>query len=464
MDVSEDQRGFSITGVGVNFVDTIVIPETYSYFGTEYPVVEITANAFADCEELINISIPNSVKTIGEAAFSGCTGLTSVNIPDNLMRIEPYTFYQCKSLTSVLIPNSVRMIYDHAFAGCTALTNVQLPNNLAIIDEYAFDGCVNLSGALVAACGIRDYAFRGTGLQKVTLNENSSVGVGAFNQCKSLTEVTFPQFISLIGEGAFADCTSLTKVTMPEAVMKESMQTLADRTFYNCVSLADINLSTKNLNFIGAEVFYNCDSLTSLTVPDNIARLGEKAFYDCDRLERVDFVYVAPTVYNEMGGCRIGASTFADCDNLTTLYFSEGSYKFDADAFAGCENLKDVYIEDILLWATSEFVNEASSPMRYAENLYLNGEPITGDVHIGIGGSEQQIIPYAFKNCSGITSVSLPSNLTKIGTNAFEGCTALERIIFPGTMAQWELVEKEDWNNGLGSCVVDCWDGDITVG
>ena len=73
-----------------------------------------------------NVTIPNSVTSIGEGAFAGCTALTSVTIPNSVTSIGGWAFYYCIALTSVTIPNSVTYIGEYAFIGCTALTSVTL--------------------------------------------------------------------------------------------------------------------------------------------------------------------------------------------------------------------------------------------------------------------------------------------------------------------------------------------------
>ena len=62
-----------------------------------------------------------------------------------------------------------------------------------------------------------------------------------------------------------------------------------------------------------------------------------------------------------------------------------------------------------------------------------------------------------------MTRLLLPWNISRIGTNAFEGCDDLI-IEYPGTIAQWDAIEKDGWDNGLGKCVIECSDGDIYIG
>ena len=81
-------------------------------------------NAFDECISLTNITIPDSVTSIGQFAISNCPSLTSVTIPDSVTSIGTYAFNSCSSLTSVTIPDGVASIGAAAFDGCTGLTSI----------------------------------------------------------------------------------------------------------------------------------------------------------------------------------------------------------------------------------------------------------------------------------------------------------------------------------------------------
>lgn len=92
-----------------------------------------------------SITIPNSVKTIGNEAFSACTGLTFVTIPNSVTTIGDYAFLSCTGLTSVTIPGSATTIGNGAFLGCTELTSVTIPNSVTTIGIGAFAYCTKLA-------------------------------------------------------------------------------------------------------------------------------------------------------------------------------------------------------------------------------------------------------------------------------------------------------------------------------
>ena len=95
-------------------------------------VTSINSNAFKSCYLLSNIHIPNGVTSIGTGAFSYCYGLASVNIPDGVTSIGDYAFYNCNRLINVRMPNGVTSIGTGAFSNCTMLTFVDFTKHTAV--------------------------------------------------------------------------------------------------------------------------------------------------------------------------------------------------------------------------------------------------------------------------------------------------------------------------------------------
>jgi len=96
------------------------------------PVTSIGNRAFFD-SSATNVTIPNSVISIGNHAFDECTSLTSVMIPNSVTNIGNYTFSFCTSLTNIAIPNRVTSIGSYAFGNCYSLTSVTIPGSLTAL-------------------------------------------------------------------------------------------------------------------------------------------------------------------------------------------------------------------------------------------------------------------------------------------------------------------------------------------
>lgn len=88
-----------------------------------------------------DVTIPDSVTTIGNGAFTVFPGLTSVSIPNSVTNIGDKAFFGCSGLTSVIIPDSVTSIGDSAFMNCSGLTSIEVPLSVASIGKDAFKGC-----------------------------------------------------------------------------------------------------------------------------------------------------------------------------------------------------------------------------------------------------------------------------------------------------------------------------------
>jgi len=163
-------------------------------------ITTIPNNAFQGCSSLIGITIPNSVKSIGEQAFEYC-GFTSVTIPNSVTEIGVRAFKNCEDLINVTISNSVTVIKSGTFVTCLSLTSVTIPNSVTDIEgslwtSGAFEFCFSLASVTFSptskVTSIGPLAFAGAVIENITIpNSVTSIGDRAFNGCTSLTSVTF---------------------------------------------------------------------------------------------------------------------------------------------------------------------------------------------------------------------------------------------------------------------------------
>ena len=103
-------------------------------------LTEICDKAFAYCNSLVSMELPESLEYLGGAIFEGCRYLKYVSIPENINMIKNGTFYACTSLCDVRLPSELKYIDEYAFAYCVALNNIEL-GNTTIINRDAFYEC-----------------------------------------------------------------------------------------------------------------------------------------------------------------------------------------------------------------------------------------------------------------------------------------------------------------------------------
>lgn len=173
LEIAEGGGAYVVTGRGANAGSEVVIKPEYKSF----PVTAIKAEAFRGLSDLIGITIPASVASVGENAFEGCpietatmpacaisaipkSNLTTVVINGG-ESIAPDAFSGCTSLTSITIGDTVTSIGNNAFSGCTGLTDITIPNSVTSIGSSAFNGCCKLTSITISnsVTAIGDYAF-----------------------------------------------------------------------------------------------------------------------------------------------------------------------------------------------------------------------------------------------------------------------------------------------------------------
>ena len=148
---------------------------------------------FGQCYSLSSVTLPNSLKTIGDNVFDSCSGLTSITIPNSVSSITSYAFTKCSGITNVVVPNSVTNLGVGVFQRCSSLQSATLPSGLTSIQSNLFRYCSSLSSVTIpsSVTSIGVYAFAETKITDITIpNGVTSIGNSAFNLCRSLTSVT----------------------------------------------------------------------------------------------------------------------------------------------------------------------------------------------------------------------------------------------------------------------------------
>ena len=210
-----------------------------------------------DNSKIQQIVLGDSVVNISDEAFKDCNGLKSLVIGKNTKSIGNWAFYNCSNLTSLTIPNSVVNIGDYAFRYGSNLASVTIGNGVTSIGVWAFYGCSSLTSITIP--------------DGVTI-----IGDGAFSNCSNLTSITIPNSVTSIGDGAFYECSSLTSITIPQ-----KLACINNHVFTNCSKLSYVSIGN-SIKSIGKSAFHNCRNLNSLTLPESVETIDQYAFAGCN--------------------------------------------------------------------------------------------------------------------------------------------------------------------------------------
>ena len=206
--------------------------------------VELLPTYFVGGSKIKAVTIPNSVKSIGNYAFSNCSLLTKVTIPNSVTTIEFAAFANCTGMSDLTIGNSVSTIDNKAFSGCSKLTSLTIPNSVTTIGNSVFSDCIGLTKVTIgnSVNAINQYAFFNCSqLKKVVIpNSVSTVGASAFEGCNGLNVVVIGENVASVGEKAFA-APALTDIV----AMRARPVAIPENTFEG-VSLPGVDLHVRS--------------------------------------------------------------------------------------------------------------------------------------------------------------------------------------------------------------------------
>ncbi len=340
------------------------------------------------------ISLPSTLKVIGEYAFSSNRYLNNVEIPVGITEIRNGTFNSCLELSNVKLPNGLIKIGESAFRFCgfTELDADFFPKSLIEIGDFAFSNYSSTTGV-----AIQEF----TRLKKIVLPNNIlSIGCYCFSMnynlesitfssgmielpkevcsyCNRLVDVKIPNSITKIGDKAFSYTELLSHIELPEAIKEigssafvnsglvaisipQFVEEIKEGTFRGCEYLVDVEIlgSLKSINgfadctnlkkvdisasveTIGAGAFSGCTSLNEIELPDSLLEIGNKAFYNCKAIEIMDLPKSVKT---------IGYQCFYGCDSLRRVNIYHSISTIVQDAFFCCSNLREVHLKKAII-------------------------------------------------------------------------------------------------------------------
>lgn len=365
-----------VTSIGTVFNGNTII-ETFDEFEKFTSVTMLSSTisnkktgAFPDCTLLRKITLPDTIRTIGNYTFSGCSSLTEISLPKNIIEIRGNAFYNCTSLNIVLDIDSLSTNLDPG-----------------TFEQSGIIGVENL-GKITAINGLYQH--------------------GAFYKCKSLTFAKLPETLTTIGQHTFGDCTALSQLNLPNAIEKIDSNAL-----YGCTSLEIEDLRLPNLESLGQNAFYgvkikkisDLGKLTALpTANSSTQNFGDKSV-----LEEI----VLPdtlTSIAEFSFCNYSSLIKIDAnwDNITSI---------DKRAFYQCIqlNIDELKLPKLKTLGTGVFrgcnlhkILDLGEITSIEDSTYYEG---------------------TFYQNKKLKAVIFPLSISYIGNNNFVGCTSIKAFI-----------------------------------
>ena len=422
---------YSVTGY-TGTESTVVIPATYK--GLD--VTAINTRAFAGNSTITEVTIPNSVISIGLGAFSECYNLVSVDMSEQLQLLGASAFSNCIKLETVDLPDTLQNIGGEAFFGCTALKELYLSNELTNIGTNIIRGCSSLE-KLTLPGRITLISLVGDALANIpaTLttisfaNGSQSICENALYSCTQIENINIPNTVTSIEANAFFGCTGIADIVLPESIVSVALGA-----FNGCASLTNITVpfvgatknGTTNTHFgyiFGASNYsensdYVPASLRTVTITGGTS-VDSNAFYGCDGIVNIDI---------GDGVTTLSTNAFFGCTGLRAIRLSSSVTSIKNLAFDGCTGLEEVRINNLRDWFNVSFESVHANPLYYAGNLYVNESLL---VNLVIPSEITEIGDYTFAGCTSITNATVHEDVIKMGNASFYGCSSLLEITLP---------------------------------
>ena len=385
----------------------VVIPSTFStrvvdgqtqyISGNDYTVTAIAAGSssngpfYSAQSTLTSITIPETIKTIGDYAFYNCTYLTEIN----------YNAIEANDLSDF------NHVFSYAGQDGEGIT-VNIGENVTKIPNYNFCSGLYMSSSVMPK------------ITTVNFAENSvctSIGTYAFYRCSSLTSIAIPASVTSIGDRAFRDCSGLTLIDVDQANENYSSEDGVlfneDKTILIQYPIGNTRISytiAEGVTSIGTYAFYRCSSLTSIAIPTSVTSISSSAFSDCSGLTSVDFGENSQLT-------SISSSAFRECRSLTSITIPDSVTSISSYAFSYCSGLTTITIPEGV-------TSISNSTFSSCNNL----------ISITIPEGVTSIGDWAFQGCSSLISITIPDSVTSIGDSAFRDCGSLTSIAIPASV------------------------------
>ena len=415
-------------------ITSVTIPSTVTLSEHTLNVLKINEYAFKNNNNLLSIVLAGSITDIEYNAFYNCKNLTSIvwnlTTPTAIVTVGNYSFYGCNNITS-LITNATNADFSNS--------NLKLRNNAVVY------GVLTKNTVTVVRDGYNYYSGNIEIPSSIT-NGNTftvtEISQEAF-QYSDITSVIIPNTVTKINNYSFYYCSDLTSVLLPQTITE-----------------------------IGREAFYNCQNIDVLIVPDSVTSIGTNAFYkvtaiiyngsygtstdkwgalnrysvvedgfcydDVSKTTLVAYIGNSSSITIPNTVTEIKNNVFANNSNITSVDLGGNVTTIGTNVFYGCDNIVTVQVSNTLnlsdtaLYFTKsgiryKVLSESTAQLVSAQTT-LSGTIDATTVTSGNTFTVNSVAGGAFKNCTLVTSVVLPSGMSAIADETFYNCTSLQTV------------------------------------
>ena len=392
-------------------------------------VTNVGSNTFNGCANLGTVELPYGLTSIGTASFKDCKELFNLELPNTLGKVGNSAFENCVFIETLNMPDSITEIGNSAFAGCSRLEKLSLSANLTVLGANAFKGCSNLATINIpnSVQSIGASAFENTGITSITIPTSvKTLGNSAFKGCEELTK-------AVIG-AENVDGTDLLNTTANDNLLKSKLVEVEFNGINQKITNAKNMLSYlpiyrgnsvqvtlgKNLVSVDTEV----DSLFGVEGNKDVLKI--KVYHNS---YADTYVKTPSTKYTKVymdtlnWNCGVEGNETSVIATLqangTLVITGNGQMRdfasiVDTPWYDYLSEINVVSVEDgVTSIGTNAFIGSALSSINLAETVTT------------VGNS-------AFKNCTNLREVTLPSQIISVAEETFSGCSSLTEVTLKG--------------------------------
>lgn len=399
----------------------LTIPNLLLIDGKEYRVTKTLSyngsNAIVNFEGKLIIS--KGITEIGRASFNGASKITGVEIPNSAILISDYAFQNCEGLTTITIPGSVKKIGDwwgnangQIFNGCSNLKEVILEEGIEEISGRAFDSCSKVKEWKLPKSlkRIGPRAFQSTGVEEFNIPENVESIATTFISSSNLSRINVdsnnkyftsvdgilfdkdstrlikypenrdgssyevPNTVNTIDANAFGSCKNLQAIVIADSVeeigdsafygsklktinLGGGITNISNKPFYGALNLTNINVITENDKYESENgILFNKGKTILIKyppaiingevyeIPNTVVEIGPQSFYR----SQIKNVIIPSSVK------KIGSESFFQCYNLEELNLPEGLERIEWRALQQCNKIKTIVVPSSVTYIDKE--------------------------------------------------------------------------------------------------------------